>query len=198
MPRRSAADALLTRDAIIDRAVDLASTDGLEGITIGRLAGDLTMSKAGVIGHFGTKEALQLAAVDAAVARFTRAVWQPVARMPPGLTRLRALCAAWHDYLEGDLFPGGCFLSAASFEFDDREGPVRDRIAAALEQWRAALRADAQAAIDAGELPGEDDADQLAFELQAYGLAATQARRLDRDEHAVDRARRATARVLGT
>jgi len=197
MPRRSASDALLTRDAIVARAVDVASLEGLEGITIGRLASDLTMSKAGVIGHFGSKEALQLAAVKDASARFRTAVWAPAEHVTPGLPRLRAIADHWLDYCESETFPGGCFLSAASFEFDDREGAVRDAVAAALALWHRVLSAEVGTAVGAGDMPADTDPDQIAFELEAITLGATQARRLHRDPHAGERARRATTRLLG-
>src|SRR3954451_8179736 len=113
MPRRSAADTARTHASIVGRAVDMASTDGLQGLTIGRLAGDLSMSKAGVIGHFGTKERLQLAALEEAIAIFTREVWTPVAELPAGLDRLLAICDAWIAHLRSGVFPGGCFLTAA-------------------------------------------------------------------------------------
>lgn len=197
MPRRSAAAALLTRDAIVNRAVDVASVDGLEGVTIGRLAGDLTMSKAGVIGHFGTKETLQLAALDVAIERFRNAVWEPVAHHDPGIERLRALCDSWQRYCDSDIFPGGCFLTAASFEFDDREGPVRDKIADMLKRWHGVLRAEVQTAVKAGDLPKDTDPDQVAFELEAITVGANQARRLHRDPKATARAKTAIARVIG-
>jgi AcrR family transcriptional regulator len=188
--------ALQTRDAIVERAVDLASVDGLEGVTIGRLAGDLTMSKAGVIGHFGSKEALQLAAIESATARFTEAVWQRAEHVTPGLPRLRALCGVWLDYIEGDTFPGGCFLSAASFEFDDREGPVRDAVVEALGLWHRVLRAEVKTAVKAGDLPAGTIPDQIAFELEAIALGTGQALRLRRDPKAGVYARRAMDRVL--
>ncbi|HEX6389794.1 MAG TPA: TetR/AcrR family transcriptional regulator [Solirubrobacteraceae bacterium] len=196
MPRRSASDALLTRDAIVNRAVDVASVDGLEGVTIGRLATDLTMSKAGVIGHFGTKETLQLAALDAAIERFRVTVWEPVAHREPGIERLRALCDSWQAYCDSDTFPGGCFLTAASFEFDDREGPVRDKIAGMLKRWHGVLRDEVATAVAAGDLPKDTDPDQVAFELEAITVGANQARRLHRDPQATTRANRAIARVL--
>jgi len=118
MPRRSAADTARTHATIVDRAVHVASTDGLEGLTIGRLAGDLSMSKAGVIGHFGTKEELQLEALAEATARWRREVWGPVAGEEPGLPRLRAVARRWSEFLGDCPFPGGCFLTSASFEFD--------------------------------------------------------------------------------
>src|SRR4051812_31742369 len=116
-PRRSAAAALDTRRTILDRAVDVASLQGLEGLTVGTLAGELSMSKAGVVGPFGSKEALQLAALERAVEIFTERVWVPAADAEPGLLRLRALCETRIAYLSGNCFPGGCFLASAAPEF---------------------------------------------------------------------------------
>jgi AcrR family transcriptional regulator len=190
MPRRSAAAALATRRSIVDRAVDVASLDGLEGLTIGRLAGDLEMSKAGVIGHFGTKEALQLAALEQAIDVFTREVWAPAVDEQPGAARLLAIADAWVSYLERGVFPGGCFLTAASCEWDDREGPVRDRIAAALAQWHRTLAAEARVAgLD-------DDPKQIAFEMNAIAMGLNQALQLNGDRDAPARARRAMRRML--
>src|SRR3954468_19124397 len=109
MPRRSAADAADSRASAVEAAIDLASVEGLEGITIGRLAGELDMSKSGLIGRFGDKQALQRAVLAAAVARFTKAVWAPAASAAPGRPRLEAIIDAWIDHLRGDVFPGGCF-----------------------------------------------------------------------------------------
>src|SRR3954469_1828852 len=105
MPRASVAEAARTRETIIDHAVGVASKEGLEGLTIGRLAGDLDMSKAGLIGHFGSKERLQLAALDAAIDVFRKEVWEPVEARKPGIRRLRALGEAWISYLERRVFP---------------------------------------------------------------------------------------------
>ena len=196
-PRRSAADALETRGAIVARAVEVASTDGLEGLTIGRLAGDLKMSKAGVIGHFGSKERLQLAALDEAVAIFTRVVWEPLADRPAGLARLCAISEAWIAHLQSGVFPGGCFLTAASTEFDGRDGPVRERVAEALRRWRAVVEHDVRAAVAAGELPEETDPAQVWFEWNAAAMALNQALQLYGDAEAPARARRLMRRALG-
>jgi AcrR family transcriptional regulator len=125
---RRTRNAARTREAILDRAVDLASTQGLEGLTIGRLATDLEMSKSGLFGHFGSKEELQLATIEAASGRFVTEVIQPTLAEPEGAPRLRALARSYLDYLERGVFAGGCFFAAASIEFDDRPGPVGDRI----------------------------------------------------------------------
>ena len=107
MPRRSAAAVADSRASAVEAAVDLASVEGLEGLTIGRLAGELAMSKSGLIGRFGDKEALQRAVLAAAVQRFTDAVWRPAARAEPGLPRLEAIVEAWIGHLRDGVFPGG-------------------------------------------------------------------------------------------
>lgn len=191
MPRRSVAEARKTHDSIVARAVDLASLEGLEGLTIGRLAGELDMSKAGVIGHFGTKEALQLAALEQANEIFRREVWDRAAGEEAGLPRLRAIAEAWISYLERDVFPGGCFLTAASTEWDGREGPVRDAIASSLDLWRRLLRREAREA-------GYEDPDQVAFELGGIAVGLNQALQLFGDRSAGRRARRAVERVLSS
>lgn len=196
-PRRSTADALETRQAIVDRAVAMASVDGLEGLTIGRLADELSMSKAGVIGHFGSKQRLQLATLGEAIAIFTRTVWVPVARLPAGVERLLGICDAWVDHLESGCFPGGCFLTAASNEFDGREGPVRERVAAGLATWRGVIEADVRAAIAAGELPADTDPAQVWFEWNALAMGLNQALQLFGDRTAPERARRGMRRAIG-
>lgn len=196
-PRRSAAEAATTRTAIIERAVEVASTQGLEGLTIGRLAADVHMSKAGVIGHFGTKEGLQLAAVRAALDVYRREVWEPVKGAAPGLARLHAICDAWLSYLEREVFPGGCFVTAASCEFDDRAGPVRDLVADTVRGWLETLAREVRTAVDQGELPADTDPAQVAFELNAVAMAANQQMRLLDDRDGLERARRAMERALG-
>jgi AcrR family transcriptional regulator len=197
MPRRSVAEALETRAAIVDRSVAVASLEGLEGLTIGRLAGDLGMSKAGVLGHFGTKEELQLAALEDAAAIFVREVWEPAAARPAGRTRLLGICDAWLSYLTRDVFPGGCFITAASCEFDDRPGRVRDAVAAQQRRWLAVLAAEVRAAVRAGELPRGTDADDLAFTLNAIAMGVNQARHLLGDADAAGRGWRAMRALLG-
>ncbi|MDO8184749.1 TetR family transcriptional regulator [Conexibacter sp. JD483] len=196
-PRRSAAAALQTRGEIVARAVAVASTDGLEGLTIGRLAGDLSMSKAGVIGHFGSKQQLQLDALEEAIAIFTREVWLPIADRPAGRERLLAICEAWIAHLQSGVFPGGCFLTAASMEFDGRDGPVRDRVVAALELWRDVIEHDVRVALDAGDLAPDVDPAQVAFEWNALAVGLNQAIQLFGDPAAPARARRAMHRSLG-
>jgi AcrR family transcriptional regulator len=180
-----------TRQAILEAAVDLASAEGLEGLTIGRLATELAMSKSGLFAHFGSKEELQLATVEAARAVFIREVIGPAFEAEKGLPRLWRLCEVWLEYVRGEVFRGGCFFSAAAAEFDGRPGPVRDRIAEIMKEWLAALRRSVAEAQGAGQLaPGCDPA-QLAFELNALGMGANWALQLYGDRQAFARARSA-------
>jgi AcrR family transcriptional regulator len=186
-----------TRDAILARAVELASVQGLEGLTIGQLATELELSKSGLFRHFGSKQELQLATVERAIALFGREVVEPAAAAEPGLERLRALVENYVSYLEREVLPGGCFISAAVAEFDGRPGPVRDAIAASSLEWGADLERHAELARDRGELPATVDPKQLAFELSAYTTQANAAYQLDGDRRAFDHARAAIERSLG-
>src|SRR3954453_10972213 len=129
-----------TRAAILDSAVEIASAEGLEGLTIGRLAAELRMSKSGLFAHFGSKEDLQVATVETARAVFISEVIRPVFEAEHGLARLWNLCDTWLGYVESGTFRGGCFFAASAAEFDSRPGIVRDRIAEIMKEWLAALR----------------------------------------------------------
>jgi AcrR family transcriptional regulator len=196
MPRSSFAQARDTRAAIIDRAVEVASLEGLEGLTFGRLAKDVDMSKAGLVGHFGTKEQLQLAALEDAIERFRQAIPLRAAHAPHGLPRLLAICKAWTEYPE-NTFRGGCFLTAASFEFDGRPGAVHDRLKEALGAWSDTLVAEAVTAIEAGDLPADADPQQIAFELGALAAGRNQVMELESLTDSGARCLRAMHRVLG-
>ena len=195
-PRKSAAEAQETRSAIVEHAIDVASLEGLEGLTLGRLAADMRMSKAGVVGGFGSKEGLQLATLEGAIAVWRHQVWDPVEDVRPGMARLLAVCEAWVAYLDGDVFPGGCFLTAASFEFDGREGPVRDAVESAMRLWLRVLAGEARTAVADGDLPPDTDPEQVAFELNALAVGANQARQLHRATDVRDRTLTAMRRVL--
>jgi AcrR family transcriptional regulator len=197
MPRRSVADAARTRATILERSVDLASLEGLEGLTIGRLATDLEMSKAGVLGHFGTKEELQLASLAAARAIYRREIWDRAKDATPGRARLLAIADAWLDYLARGVFPGGCFVAAASTEFDDRPGRVRDAVVAMHREWMGVLSAEARRAIRDGDLPKGTDPDDVAFGLNAIAMGVNQALRLGVDEAALARGWRAMRALVG-
>lgn len=175
-----------TRAAILDRAVDLASAEGLEGLTIGRLAAELRMSKSGLFAHFGSKQELQLATVEAAAARFRATVIEPALSAPDGAPRLRAMGERYLDYL--GVCSGGCFWGSTSAEYDDRPGPVRDAIAAALDAWMAEL--ERQATIAGVEQPA-----RFAFELYALIMGANSRYRLSGDPQVFEYAREALARL---
>ena len=182
---------------MLHRAAALASVEGLETLSIGRLASDAGLSKSGVMRHFESKQQLQLATVEAAITRFREEVWDPIAGCDPGLTRLRSIMEAWLSYLDRDVFPGGCFLTAASLEFDNRPGPVRDAIAAAWRRWLDLLQREAATAQAQGELPVDLPPHQIAFQLHAYVAEANWARQLLRRPDALDASRDAVTRLLG-
>ena len=186
-----------TRESILRVAVDVASIDGLEGLSIGALAGRLEMSKSGLFAHFGSKTGLQLAAVEAARAVFVDEAVRPALAAPRGLPRLWALCEAWLSYVERKVFRGGCFFAGASAEFDARPGPVRDRIAEVMREWRGGLERAVRLAQEEGHLPPRLEPEQLAFELVALSLGANWAAQLHRDRTALARARAAIRERLG-
>jgi AcrR family transcriptional regulator len=180
-----------TRQSILDRAVDLASVEGLEGLTIGRLADDLDMSKSGLFAHFGSKEELQLATIDAAAERFVSEVFRPALSAERGYPRLIAICRSWLSYIRRNVFPGGCFFAAASFEFDGRPGVVRDAIVQSMDEWVGAIEKAITMARDEGHLDPGVDAKQLAFEINSLFFGANFAFQLRGDKRALDRATRA-------
>jgi len=197
VPRRSAADVADSRASAVEAAVDLASVEGLEGITIGRLAGELGMSKSGLIGRFGDKQAMQRAVLAAAIERFTDAVWRPALRCEPGLGRLEAIVDAWIAHLRDGVFPGGCFVTTASVEYDSRPGPLREDVAAAVRRWLGVLEAEASRARDAGDLAADRDPADVAFELHSLASGGSVAGRLIGDATALDRTRAAMRRAIG-
>lgn len=197
-PRNSVLETRRTRQRILDRSLTIASAEGLDGLTIGRLANELVMSKAGVLGHFGTKEGLQLAVVEAAAELFAREVPERAGEVPPGLPRLRALCEAWVSYLERKVLPGGCFFTAAAAEFDGRGGPVRNAVAGMNALWQRDLRLHVQRAIESGDLPVDTDPGQLVYEVVGTMLALNHFLQLQHDPSAPARARRSLHRLLGS
>ena len=186
-----------TRRAILQTAVNLASVEGLEGLTIGRLATERDMSKSGLFAHFGSKEELQISTVRAAAAIFVhRVIRDAEERYEPGLARMRAVLDSWLDYMERGTFAGGCFFAAATVEMDGRPGPVRDAVAAQMRSWAGLLADYARAAIERGELRPDTDPEQLAFELDALGTAVNSGWQLHEDTAVFDRGRAAIARRL--
>lgn len=185
-----------TRAAVLARAADIASVDGLDGLSIGRLAADLQVSKAGVFAHFGSKEQLQLATIRAAAERFTDEVVSPALAMPDGLDRLVELCERWLGYLRACVFPGGCFFFNVSAEYDAKPGPVRDEIAAIRRTWLGLIETVIAAAQRRDEIDTGVDPVDLAFEIDALGMAANLHARLCDDPTSHDRALAAVVRRL--
>ncbi len=182
-----------TRQEILGLATDIASAEGLEGLSIGRLATELRMSKTGVFAHFGSKEQLQLAVVDTAKQVFLQHVVQQAIGHSRGVARLRAMLESWLRYVESIVFHGGCFFAAASAEFDSRPGPVRDEIAALTKSWLVALQEEIGFARSAKQIKATVDPLQLAFELHAYVQEANWAFKLFNEKSAFLLARRAIA-----
>jgi len=195
--RRSALEARDTRATIVRRAADIGSVEGLEGITIGRLAADLEMSKAGVIGHFGSKEELQLATLALAGELFVEQVWEPAEHLRPGLERLLGICDAWVRYADRPILSGGCFIAAVSFEFDGREGRVHDQLKEVVGRWRKTLVREISVATADGDLPADLDPEQAAFSLEALAAGMNPARQLYGDTSAAAWSLRAMHAVLG-
>jgi AcrR family transcriptional regulator len=178
-----------TRATILDEAARLATLVGLDGLTIGGLANAIGMSKSGLYAHFGSKQELQLATVDAARETFVAEVLRPALAAPKGIQRLLALCETYLSHIERRVFPGGCFFSAAAADVGSWPGPLRDSIAAQRQDWLTVLERLAREAQQLDELDRKLDPTQLAFELQAILAAANTSFILHGDQAAFERAR---------
>jgi AcrR family transcriptional regulator len=185
-----------TRNAILERAAALATEEGLEPLSIGRLAEATGMSKSGLFAHFGSKEELQLATVDHAASLFVAEVIDPARAAPKGVARVWALCDRMIDYDERQVFPGGCFFAATSSEFNNRPGAVRDRIEEMMRSWLSYLEHAVEQAQEAGELDPDLSARQIAFQLDAFAQASNAQFQLFRDERVFADARRAVQERL--
>jgi AcrR family transcriptional regulator len=185
-----------TRRNILRLAVDLASRHGLSSLTIGDLAKELGMSKSGLFAHFGSKEDLQVATIEAAEKMFGQAIINPAHNAPAGLQRLAALIEGYIRYLEESIFSGGCFFSAAAAEFDDRPGRVRDRVAISMQKWNNMIELEIRNGIAGGEIDASVDPSQLSFELEAMTHQANYGRRLMSDPRSFERARHAVEERL--
>ncbi|MCC3317475.1 TetR/AcrR family transcriptional regulator [Nocardia africana] len=184
-----------SRQAVTRRSIEIASVDGLDGLSFGRLAEDLGVSKAGIQTLFRTKEKLQLATVEAARELFVDTVVRPARDAPAGVARLRALVDEWIDYVQRPMFPGGCFLGANLPIFDSRPGPVRDALREQQRAWVALLTAQFRRAVAAGEI-ADVDPEVAGFEVAAVLNAVNVALRLG-DDAAVGMARQVVDRLLG-
>jgi AcrR family transcriptional regulator len=179
----------LTRQTILREAVQIASEQGLLGLSIGRLAETTGMSKAGLFAHFGSKQGLQLATLQAARDIVAEEVFRPALKAPRGMRRLVAMLDRWLEYAETGIFRGGCPFLAASTEFDGRPGPVRDYVAETLAEFRQNLTRLVREAQQSGELRPEIDTGRLAFEFHALLQAANNGFQLHGDPEPIRTAR---------
>ena len=185
-----------TRRAVLRRAVDIASVDGLEGLSIGRLATELGISKSGLFAHFGSKEELQLATIRAARRIYADNVVTPAFEVEPGLGRVWALSLHWLRYSQSRVFPGGCFFQKVSHEYAARPGAVRDALAAVHREWMELIESTIREGVEREEL--DVDPKQLAFDLDAYFESANLASILLADESVYAQARQAVRARLAS
>jgi AcrR family transcriptional regulator len=195
--RRSRADGVRSREAILRGATDLATLEGLEGLSIGGLADHIGMSKSGLYAHFGSKEELQLATIEKAQEIFDREVARPTLEQPEGVARVLGMSDAYLSYLERRVFPGGCFFAATGAEFATREGRVKQTLQEFAAEGMRALAETIRDAQARGEIDPAADADQLAFEIDALLHGANAGFLISGDREPLERARRAIRDRLG-
>jgi AcrR family transcriptional regulator len=194
--RKRRSDGERSRAAILREAAKLATVEGIDGLSIARLADAVGMSKSGLFAHFGSKEELQLATIQTASEIFVEHVVEPALAAPTGLERFKALAENFLRHVEDDVFPGGCFFASVAAELDTRPGPVRDLAIAAIVEWTALLEQAIRDAQTEGEIDPAEDAAQLVFELDAYLLLANAQFVVSREPGAIGRARVALERRL--
>jgi AcrR family transcriptional regulator len=187
-----------TRERILDRAFRLATRDGLDGLSIGMLAGELGMSKSGLFAHFGSKEDLQIEVLRAAARRFEEFVWRSALKAPRGEPRLRKVLERWLLWINEPSVPGGCIFVVAAAELDDKDGRPREFLVGEQKKLCASLAKAAHLAVEEGHFRRDLDCDQLAFDAYSLVLGYNFQRRLLRDPKAEARARRAIDRLLAS
>jgi AcrR family transcriptional regulator len=185
----------LTRAAILDTALELASRDGLEGLTIGLLADKMNMSKSGVFAHFGSREDLQLEVLKLYHHRFEQEVFFPSIKEARGLPRLRAMFARWISRVSEEI-ASGCIYISGAVEYDDRPGPIREELVAMVSAWQGALLRSVKQAVETGDLKQDTDPQQLVYEMYGLILAVHHDARLLRTPGAVERAKVGFERLI--
>jgi AcrR family transcriptional regulator len=188
----------LTLAAILDTAIEMAATDGLESLTVGEVAKRLGLSKSGVFSRIGSREALQKAVVEEYDRRFLQDVFVPAMREPRGLPRLHAIMRLWLQRARDVEIRTGCLYCAGAFEYDDREGPLRELLLDGTRRWRVALKRTVIQAIEEGHLKPDTDAEQLVYELDGLFVALMREARFLRDPRAADRAWCAYERLIAS
>ena len=190
-PRRRRSDGERSRNAILREAGQLATVEGISGLSIGRLANAVGMSKSGLFAHFGSKEELQVATIEMARAEFIDQVIEPASVAPTGLERVRELGESFLRYVEGGVYPGGCFFASVAAEMAMRPGPVRDGAVEVLDEFSRKLETAVRDAQAEGAIDPSEDAEQLAFELGAYLSLANARFAVSQRPAPIERARRA-------
>jgi AcrR family transcriptional regulator len=194
--RKRRSDGERSREAILREAAQLATVEGIEGLSIGRLADAVGMSKSGLFAHFGSKQELQLATIEAASALFAEQVIQPARSAPTGLDRVRQLAENFLRHVEESVYPGGCFFASVAAEMDTHPGPVRDLAIQVAEEWSRQIELGVRDAQAEGAIDADEDPQQLAFELNAYLLMANAQFVARQDPAPIARARLALVRRL--
>jgi AcrR family transcriptional regulator len=189
--RRKRSDGERSRSVILDEAARLATVEGIGGLSLGRLADEVGMSKSGLFAHFGSKEELQLATIETADEIFEKQVIDRAAQASSGFGRLRALMDGYLDYVEARTFPGGCFFATVLVEVSMQPGAVRDRLMAFMGDWLGRLEAAIRDAQREGDIDKGEDPGQLAFELESSLLLANTQFTVAQDAEPIKRARRA-------
>jgi AcrR family transcriptional regulator len=189
----------VTRERIVARAIELASTEGVTGLTLGRLADAIGMSMSGLFAHFRSKEELQLQILSTTIEAFKREVVEPAIAAQTGEPRFRLLFDRWLEWTEESAkMPGGCLITQAASELDDQPGPTRDLLATAERQWQETLIAFARSAVKAGAFRADLDPGLFAFQLKSVFLATVHAQRLLLDPNAYEHARGAFEALLAS
>ncbi len=194
--RRRRSDGERSRNAILREAAQLATVVGIDGLSIGRLADAVGMSKSGLFAHFGSKEELQLATVETASALFNELVIDPASLAPTGLERLQQLAENHLRHVEGGVYPGGCFFASVAAELDTHPGPVRDLALQFMDNWLGLLETAVRDAQAEGAIDPAEDAGQLMFELESYLMLANALFVITQESTPIERARRALERRL--
>lgn len=187
----------LTRASILSMALELASREGLEGLTIGSLAERMSMSKSGVFAHFGSREDLQIEVLKLYNYQFEQEVFYPSLAAPRGLPRLQSLFTRWVDRVSQEI-AAGCIYISGAVEYDDRPGPIRDQLVAMVQAWQGALQRAASQAMSEGQLSAASDPRQLVFETYGLVLALHHDARFMQNLDAVQRAQRGFQRLLAS
>jgi len=195
--RKRRSDGERSRNAILREAAQLATIDGLNGLSISRLADAVGMSKSGLFAHFGSKQELQLATIEVAGAIFSEQVLEPALVAPTGFERLRLLTEGYLRYIEAANFPGGCFFASIAAEMDTHPGPVRDIAVGFMADWLALLERTIGEAQAEGDIDPEVEPAQLAFEIQAHLLLSNALFAISAEPTPIERARRALERRFG-